>query len=254
MNKTTNGFDFTSKVAIITGAGQGMGKTTAKAFAEAGANVVLTDISDSVIEVAEELSRSGAQARSLVADISKPETSKELVALALDSFGRLDIAFNNAGVGGQHGSVAEVPDEDWTRVISINLSSVFYCIREEVRAMVKTGGGVIINNASVTGVNSVAGAGVAYTTSKHGVIGLTKQVAVNNGPDGIRCNAVCPGFIETAMIKGAGHDPDAFLKKIPLGRLGQSEDIASVVLSLCSDHASYINGGVIVVDGGITLT
>lgn len=245
---------------IITGAAQGIGAAAARSFAEAGANVVVSDLLDSVETVAEELRSAGANATSLATDISKPENCEALVDLALEKFGRLDFAFNNAGIGGVYRPVGEIEVEDWLRVVNVDLNSVFYCIKYQLPAMIKSGGGVIINTSSVCGLGPLAGSSIEYTAAKHGVIGLTKQVALNHAGEGIRCLAICPGYIETALTdedKGGDVDEEGkawFMDRIPQGRFGQPEDIGNMIPLLCSDQADYLNGAAIPVDGGFLLS
>ena len=239
---------FTEKVAIITGAAQGIGAATARAFAQAGAKLVLCDLSDNVEAITTEINTSGGVASALVADISNPMTAKTLVDLVLKKYQRLDFAFNNAGIGGKPAPVGDVEIEDWQRVIDVNLSSIFYCMKYQLPAMEDAGGGVIINNASVCGLRPIDGSSIEYTAAKHGVIGLTKQVAVNHAAHGVRCNAICPGLIQTPLTED--QDADAFLARIPQKRLGTPEDVAQVVRLLCSEESSYINGAAIPVDGG----
>lgn len=248
--------DFTDKVALITGAARGIGAATAKAFAVAGAKVVVTDILPEVEEVVAEIRQAGGEVEALVTDIAQPENCKAVVDLAIASFGRLDFAFNNAGIGGKPAPAGDVKEQDWLRVIDINLNSVFYGIKYQLPAMVKNGGGVIVNNSSVLGIRPLPGSSLEYTAAKHGVIGLTRQVAVNHGADGIRCVAVCPGYIETPLTdadKGGDIDEAGkqwFLNRIPQQRAGQPEDIARAVMLLCSKQAGYVNGAYLEVDGG----
>lgn len=249
--------DFTGKVAMVSGAARGIGAASAKAFAEAGARVVVTDILPEVEEIVAEIRQAGGEAVALVTDISKSENCKAVVDLAISSYGRLDFAFNNAGIGGKPAPAGEVKKEDWLRVININLNSVFYCIKYQLPEMVKTGGGVIINNSSICGVRPLPDSSLEYTAAKHGVIGLTRQIAVNHGAEGIRSLAVCPGYIETPLTdadKGGDIDEAAkqwFLRRIPQGRFGQPEDIAKAVRMLCSEDACYVNGAYLQVDGGL---
>ncbi len=178
-------------------------------------------------------------------------------------FGRLDFAFNNAGVGSYMVPVGDIDEEDWLRVININLNGVFYCTRYQLPAMVESGGGVIVNNSSLLGTRALPRTSVQYTAAKHGVIGLTRQVAVNHAHEGIRCVAVCPGLIATDLIKDGSEEAirkgsidDAtkswFQERTPQGRLGSGEDIAGAVMMLCSDQAGFVNGTHLLVDGGLT--
>ncbi|MBW2370563.1 MAG: SDR family oxidoreductase [Deltaproteobacteria bacterium] len=246
--------DFAGKVAVVTGAAQGIGAAAALAFAEAGAKVVVSDLKPEVESVAKKIVQDGGAAKSLVGDIGQPETCKALTDLALSAFGRLDFAFNNAGIAGSPAAIPDATQEDWDRVIRINLTSVFNCIQHQIPAMLKTGGGVIVNNSSACGVRAFKGVSVEYTVAKHGVIGLTRSVAVEHGAEGIRCLAICPGFIETAVVAGETLGDTMFLPRTPLGRIGQPEEIARVVRLLCTNDASYVNGDHILVDGGLLQT
>ncbi len=252
--------DMDGKVALITGAGGGIGAATARAFAEAGANLVLTDKLEQVKEVAIDLENYGIKAVASVADIALSENCKAVTDLAMSEFGRLDYAFNNAGIGSSPVPVGEMADEDWHRIMDVNLNAVYYCIKYQAPAMLANGGGVIINNSSFCGVAPLQDSSIEYTAAKHGVIGLTRQVALNHAREGIRCIAVCPGFIMTPLTdadQGSRLSKQAqqwFLERTPQGRLGQPEDVARVVRMLCSDEAAYINGAWIPVDGGLLLS
>lgn len=239
---------FSGKVAIVTGAARGIGAATVRMFADEGAAIVLGDVLPEVADLAARLDNACA----LKGDVSDPDYCKALVDLAIDSYGRLDFAFNNAGIGGKPGPIEDLSPEDWRRVIEINLNAVYYGIHYQVPAMVANGGGVIINTSSVLGLKPIQGSSLEYTAAKHGVIGLTRQVAVNHGGDGIRCNAICPGFIETPLV--ADHQSEWFVERTPAGRAGKPEDIAGVMRMLCSDDAAFVNGASIQVDGGFVLT
>lgn len=251
--------DFSGKVALVTGAAQGIGLATAQAFAEAGAHVVLADLQDCVAQAAAVLREQGGSAIHVQVDVSDPASCQAMVARAVEEFGRLDYAFNNAGIGSHLQPVQEVENTDWQRMLDINLSGVFYCVKHQVPTMLKNGGGVIVNNSSVLGTRALPQTSVQYTAAKHGVIGLTRQVAVNHGPEGIRCLAVCPGLIETPLVSPdsieTGGIPqsvrDWFLERTSLRRTGQPEDVAGAVLLLCADQGSFINGTHLLVDGGL---
>ena len=258
----TLSIDFSGKVALVTGAAQGIGFASAEAFAKAGASVVLADLQPEVADAAEAIRKAGGDAQHVLCDISGGDKCRRMVEETLATYGRLNFAFNNAGIGSYVRPVGEVEDKDWQRVININLSGVFYCIKHQVPAMMQSGGGVIVNNSSVLGVWALPDSSVEYTAAKHGVIGLTRQVAVNHGADGIRCVAVCPGLIETSLIdpdspggvKDGGIPPDLkkwYLERTSQGRAGKPEDIARAVTMLCSDESSFVNGTHLIVDGGL---
>ncbi len=239
------------KIAIITGAASGIGRAAAIRFAEEGARLVLADIDEKAgAALAAELPAAVFQR----CDVSKHEQCTALVELAEKTYGRLDIAFNNAGIsdGPIPPGTLDYPLELWDRIIAINLSSVFYCLRAQVRSMLKTGGGSIVNTASIAG--QIAFAGVpGYVAAKHGVVGLTKTVAVEYAAQGIRCNAIAPGFIETAMtqdVLGAEQGRQMMQMAVPAGRAGEAREIADLALWLASPRASYVNGALMAADGG----
>lgn len=251
---------FENRVALVTGAARGIGAATAKTFTDNGAKVVLADVLPEVEATAASIAGGNDVACALVGSVVDPAYCEAVVALALEQYGRLDFAVNNAGIGGKQGPMEEIQAEDWNRVINVNLNGVFYGIKYQIPAMLESGGGVIINMASVLGMKPIPGHSLSYTAAKHGVIGLTRQVAVNYGGDGIRCNAICPGFIETAVTAAdsdanTGHaGADWFVGRTPLGRTGQPADIANVVKVLCSEDAGFMNGASVQVDGGFVLT
>jgi NAD(P)-dependent dehydrogenase (short-subunit alcohol dehydrogenase family) len=239
------------KIAIITGAASGIGRAAALRFAEEGAKLVLADIDEKAgATLAAELPAAVFQR----CDVSDHEQCSALVELAEKTYGRLDIAFNNAGIsdGPIPPGTLDYPLELWDRVIAINLSSVFYCLRAQVRSMLKTGGGSIVNTASIAG--QIAFAGVpGYVAAKHGVVGLTKTVAVEYAAQGIRCNAIAPGFIETAMtqdVLGDERGRQMMQVAVPAGRAGEAREIAELALWLASPRASYVNGALMAADGG----
>lgn len=240
---------FDGRVALITGAAQGIGEATARMFLANGAKVVLGDRLENVVELASELGDD--QAVALCGDVSDPVYGESLVRLALSKYGRLDFAFNNAGIGGNEVPIDDLDIESWKRVIDIDLNGVFYGMRYQIPAIRDGGGGVIINTSSVLGLKPIIGSSLEYTAAKHGVIGLTKQAAANHGSDGIRCNAICPGFVETAIV--TDQPVDFFLERTPAGRTGKPDDIAGMVKALCADTGSFVNGACIPVDGGFVL-
>lgn len=242
--------DFEGKVAIVTGSGSGIGAACAVLLAQRGARVLVADISGEAAEkVASDLP---SAARACVVDVSRAEDCEAMVRTALDAFGRLDIAVNNAGIGGPQAPTAEYPLDGWDRVIAVNLTGVFACMRAEIPAMLATGGGSIVNMASILGSVGFAQA-PAYTAAKHGVVGLTRTAALEYAGQGIRVNSVGPGFIDTPMLAAAPPELIAGVAQLhPLGRLGRPEEVAELVAFLASDRASNITGSYALTDGGYT--
>lgn len=242
-----------NKVAIITGAGSGIGKATALLFAKEGAKVVVSDINEEHgNNVVEEIKSSGAQAVFVKADSSSPEDNERLVEETLKAFGKLDVAVNNAGIGGEVNKAGDMSVEGWKRVIDINLSGVFYGVKYQAPAMVKNGSGSIINIASILGQAGFATSS-GYVAAKHGVVGLTKSAAWEYAKDKVRINAVGPGFIYSGMVneETMGREALDFLEtKHAFGRLGEPEEIAAMLLFLASDDASFVTGSYYPVDGG----
>ena len=253
MNPT---YDFTGQVAIVTGAGSGMGLATAQAFTEAGAAVVLADINEETGRTAtDSLTAAGHQALGVTCDVSDEGQVAALVERAVATFGRLDMAFNNAGIQVPPSDAADETADVFDRVNAINLRGVWACMKHELRQMRAQGGGAIVNCSSLGGLVGLPGR-AAYHASKHGVIGLTKSAALEYAPRGIRINAICPGTIETPMVadmiaKGELDVPEAVAHQ-PIGRLGRAEEIAAAVLWLCSPAASLVLGVALPVDGGYT--
>jgi NAD(P)-dependent dehydrogenase (short-subunit alcohol dehydrogenase family) len=241
------------KVCLVTGAASGIGRAIALAYAREGAKVVVSDVDRAGGEETVSMLRSahGGDGVFVAADVSNPADCERLVARCVEVFGRLDIACNNAGVGGDLAPTADYPLEAWERVIGINLSGVFHCMKYEIPELLKTGGG-IVNVASILGTVGFANA-PAYTAAKHGVVGLTKTAAMEYSAKGVRINAVGPAFIRTPMIAGLEGDPAThalLVSRHPIGRLGESGEVAELVLWLSSDRASFCTGAYFPVDGG----
>ena len=249
-------YSFEGKVALVTGAGAGMGLATAKAFAEAGASVVLADVNeDAARAAAEQLTATGHRAVAVRCDVADDAEVATMVDRTVSAFGRLDAAFNNAGVQSPAMEMADAGREEFDRVIAINLRGVWSCMKYELRRMREQGSGAIVNCSSIGGLIGLPGR-ATYHASKHGVIGLTRSAALEYASRGIRINAVCPGTIDTPMVADMlAKEPEAMkeiLRDQPVGRLGRPEEIASAVLWLCSPGASFVIGHALAVDGGFT--
>jgi NAD(P)-dependent dehydrogenase (short-subunit alcohol dehydrogenase family) len=240
-------------VALVTGAGSGIGRSTAALYARGGARVVVSDIDEEGgRQTVQKLEEAGGSALFVRADVGSPEECEALVARAVEHFGRLDFACNNAGISGESANTGEYGIEAWERVIRINLSSVFFCMRYQIPAMLENGGGSIVNIASILGQVAFATA-PAYVAAKHGVVGLTRTAAVEYGQQKIRVNAVGPAFIRTPLIRDLEEDRDThdmLVSRHPVGRLGEPEEVAELVVFLSSDAASFMTGGYYAVDGG----
>ncbi|MCC7154859.1 MAG: SDR family oxidoreductase [Bryobacterales bacterium] len=252
-----NCLDFSGKVALVTGAAAGMGLATARAFASAGAAVVLADVNEDSIEAeARKLVAAGRKALAVRCDVSDDAQVERMVQSTVTEFGRLDAAFNNAGVMARIAPTAESTRQDWDRVISVNLRGVWSCMKYELRQMKRQGSGAIVNNASVGALTGNPGIG-AYIASKHGVVGLTRTAALEYVREGIRVNAVNPGLIDTQIARDVVSGDERLYseleKQVPIGRAGRPEEIASAVLWLCSPGASYVVGHALTVDGGMTV-
>lgn len=254
----SNVFDFSGKVALVTGAAAGMGLATARAFAEAGAAVVLADFKEEAAKSeTEKLVAAGHKALAVRCDVSDDGQVAALVQRTIAEFGRLDAAFNNAGVMAKVVPTGESTREEWDRVIGVNLRGVWSCLKYELQQMERQGSGAIVNNASVGALTGNPGIG-SYIASKHGVVGLTRTAALEYIKRGIRVNAVNPGLIDTQIAREVvSGDEEAYgdiAKQVPIGRAGRPEEIAATVLWLCSPGASYIVGQDLTVDGGMTIT
>ena len=247
---------FENKVALVTGAASGMGLATAEAFAEAGAAVALVDINEAAArKVAERLIAAGHKALAITCDVTDETQVKRMIEQTIAAFGRLDAAFNNAGVQSLAVETADSTSEEFDRVNAINLKSVWLCMKYELLQMRKQESGAIVNNSSIGGLIGIPGRAI-YHATKHGVIGLTKSAALEYAARGIRINAICPGAIETPMVAAmVAEEPETMkdiLKEQPIGRLGKPEEIASAVLWLCSPGAGFVIGHALAIDGGYT--
>jgi NAD(P)-dependent dehydrogenase (short-subunit alcohol dehydrogenase family) len=242
------------KTAIVTGGASGIGEATALLYAEYGANVVVSDIHEEPgNKVAEQIKQNGGNAIFVKADVSRPEECEQLANKAVATFGSIDIAFNNAGIGGESNLVGDMSIEGWEKVIAVNLNSVFYCMKYQLLQMQKQGSGTIVNNSSILGAVGFANS-AAYVAAKHGVVGLTQTAALEYSAQGVRINAVGPAFINTPMLSEAGMDDNVKQSVLvlmhPIGRLGESKEVAELVVWLSSDKASFVTGSYYPVDGG----
>ncbi len=244
------------KVALVTGGSSGIGRATAVAFAREGARVIVADVAEEGgAETVALIRAAGGEALFVRADVSRATDVEALVRRAFERFGRLDCAHNNAGIGGRMGSLVECSEEDWDRVTGVNLKGVWLCMKYEIPRMIESGGGAIVNTASVAGLRAVPGIG-AYCASKHGVIGLTRTAALEFAAAGVRVNAVCPGWIRTPLVEPLLNREPGFdaqmIASNPAGRIGTPEEVAETVVWLCSNAAPYVIGHALVIDGGLT--
>lgn len=245
--------ELTGDVALITGGAAGIGRATAKRLAADGASVVVADLeAEAAADTVDAIEAEGGDALAITTDVSDREAVESLVEQTLDQYGSLSIAVNNAGIEGTQGPIHELSLEDWQRVTAVNQTGVWNCLQAQLPVMAETGGGAIVNMASIAG--HIAAGAAPYVASKHGVLGLTKVAAMQYAEVGVRINAVCPGVIDTEMVDRArSEDPEGiegFVAGTPMGRMGDPEEIAGAVAFLCSEDASYVTGHPLVVDGG----
>ena len=256
MTMNGNG-NFTGKVAFVTGAGGGIGRATALAFARARAHVAVADVSEpNLRETARLIEEHGGRVLGVRCDVTRAEEVKGALDRTIEAFGRLDFAFNYAGVEQPPKPAADLIEEEWDRIVEIDLRGVFLCMKHEIPLMLKQGGGAIVNTSSGAGVKGIAGQ-AAYCAAKFGIVGLTKAAALDYAASNLRINAVCPGIIETPMMdRFSGGTPEGRERVIaqePIGRMGRPEEIAAAVVWLCSEAAAFVVGHALVVDGGQTV-
>ena len=248
---------FAGKVAFVTGGANGIGRAAALAFARDGASVVVADVSETQNqETARMIQDLGGRALAVACDVSRNVDVQRALNATVDRFGRLDFAFNNAGIEYTIKPAADVTEEEWNRIIDIDLRGVFLCMKHEIPLMLKQGSGAIVNTSSGAGIKGFKG-GAAYVAAKHGVVGLTKAAALDYAKSNIRINAVCPGIIDTPMMDrfsgGTAEGRQGVIAQEPVGRMGTPEEIAATVVWLCSDAACFVVGHAMVVDGGQTV-
>ena len=245
---------FKDKVALVTGGSSGIGRATSLAFAREGARVAIADLEPTgATETARMIEDLGGNATVFELDVTKVDDVASLVDRVVQTYGRLDCAFNNAGIGGMVAKTADYPEEEWDRILNVNLKSVWLCMKYEIPVMEKQGSGAIVNTASIYGLAGAAGY-IAYNAAKHGVVGITRTAALEYATAGIRINAVCPGYIRTPMTQpGIDANPELerrMVSQTPMARLGRPEEIAEAVVWLCSDAASFVTGHTLTPDGG----
>lgn len=248
--------NFQGKVAFVTGAGSGIGRATAQAFAREGAVVIATDLSEvNARETVSMIEAAGGRGLAIRCDVTQTDEVQAALNRGVQEFGRLDFAFNNAGSEQPIVATADLTEQTWGRIVDVNLSGVFLCMKHEIPLILRSGGGVIINTASGAGVKGFAGQ-AAYAAAKHGVIGLTKSAALDYASQNLRINAVCPGIIETSMMDrftgGTSEGRERVIAQEPIGRMGKAEEIAAAVVWLCSQQAAFVVGHAMVIDGGQT--
>jgi len=246
-------YDFTGRVALITGGTSGIGRAIAIAFAKAGADVIISGLPEGSEETLEAIAavNGDGEAAFIAADVRDEDQVEQMVEFTLDKFDRLDFACNNAGIALPDTALTDLDAEDWDRVMDVNLKGLWLCMKHQIPYLLKQLSPAIVNTASVAGV--VASPGFCYTASKHGVVGLTKSAALNYAKAGLRINAICPGLTNTPIVSGIPMVAGAAAKAIPLGRIGEPVDMANAVLWLCSEQATYITGHCLVVDGGYSV-
>ena len=242
---------FENKVALVTGAGSGIGQAAALLYAEQGASVIVSDINEKGgMETVDTVRKTGGKASFVKADVSVAEECRKLTEETIRVYNRLDIAFNNAGIGGEMNPVADMSLDGWQKVINVNLNSVFYCMKYEIPLMLKSGHGAIVNMSSILGQVGFANS-AAYVAAKHGVVGLTKNAAIEYARQGIRVNAIGPAFINTPLLSVLDDQIKTALTALhPIGRMGEAREVAELVIWLSSDNASFVTGSYYAIDGG----